>query len=356
MTEELLKPSSPLTAMLIERCQASRASLTGLRSPTAEPVFERLALIYPSSIEVENYGRRRPLAAFNPGALLRDGKLLIYPRLVFDYYWYVSSVGLFSIGIEEALEGDVPERIPTKIILYPTGTGDLRGCEDPRVQELGGTTYILYTAVAPGERGAEARQAVAVAENGSARKIGFFKLRHGERDYKTFWKDSAVIPFNLPRIILLTRPSIPLEGGGYLEVCWRGEASMSDLSVDSGSMEPILLNEPFEVKVGWSTNALKVSSNEYLVGWHGVGRDLIYRNGLALVGACGELIGVTNYLLEPRGTVEEFYGDRPGVVFGCGLVKHGEQLLWVGGVSDYAIGIWSAELDKVFEKIRYVRG
>ena len=27
-----------------------------------------------------------------------------------------------------------------------------------------------------------------------------------------------------------------------------------------------------------------------------------------------------------------------------------------GGVSDYAIGIWGAEFDKVFEKMRYVRG
>jgi predicted GH43/DUF377 family glycosyl hydrolase len=356
VTEELLLPGSPLAVMLFERYQARRATLAGLRSPSVEPLFRRLALIYPSSIEVKNYGRRQPLAAFNPGALLRGGELLVYPRLVFDYYWYVSSIGLFSIDIEEVLEGVLPERMPAEIVLYPTRTSDLRGCEDPRVQEVGGATYILYTAVAPGERGVEARQAIARVEGSKVAKMGVFKLKHGEKLYNTFWKDSAIIPHRSHSAALLLRPSIPSESGGYLEVCWRGEASLLDLTVSADSMEPLLLNESFEVKVGWSTNALEVSSNEYLVGWHGVGRDLIYRNGLALIGADGELVGVTNYLLEPQESLEEFYGDRPGVVFGCGLVKHGEQLLWVGGVSDYAIGIWSAELDKVFEKMRYVRG
>jgi len=356
VAEELLEPGSSPAAELTRRYQAHRARLTGLRSPAAEPIFERLALIYPASIHVENYGRSQPLAAFNPGALLKGRDLLVYPRLVFDYYWYASSIGLFRLDVEEALRGEVPRRLPTRIVLYPSGASDLRGCEDPRVQEVGGETLILYTAVAPSERGVDARQAIARVEGGRAVKMGIFKLAYKEKFYNTFWKDSAIIPLKPPEVILLLRPSIPLESGERLEVCWRAEASLSSLAVDCDSMEPLLLNEPFEVKVGWSTNTLQVSSNEYLVGWHGVGKDFIYRNGLALLGASGELIGVTSYLLEPRGSVEEFYGDRPGVVFGCGLVKHGEQLLWVGGVSDYAIGVWSAELDKVFEKMKYVEG
>lgn len=356
MDEELLRPGSVLAAEFTSRYLANRSRLTGLRSPAAEPIFERLALIYPASIYVENYGRSRPLAVFNPGALLRGRELLVYPRLVFDYYWYVSSIGLFKVDVEEVLRGEVPRRVPTRIVLYPSGASDLRGCEDPRVQEAGGATFILYTAVAPGERGVEARQAIARVEGGCAVKMGIFKLVHKGKFYNTFWKDSAIIPLKPPDVVLLLRPTIPLESGERLEVCWRAEASLSSLSVDCDSMEPLLLNEPFEVKVGWSTNTLKVSSNEYLVGWHGVGKDLVYRNGLALLGASGELIGVTNYLLEPRESIEEFYGDRPGVVFGCGLVKYGEYLLWVGGVSDYAIGVWSTELDKVFEKMKYVEG
>jgi predicted GH43/DUF377 family glycosyl hydrolase len=62
---------------------------------------------------------------------------------------------------------------------------------------------------------------------------------------------------------------------------------------------------------------------------------------------------LSDYLLAPKGLVEE-YGDRPLVVFGCGLARYKELLLWVGGVSDYAIGFFAAELDKVLEKLRWL--
>ena len=55
----------------------------------------------------------------------------------------------------------------------------------------------------------------------------------------------------------------------------------------------------------------------------------------------------------PKG-IEEEYGDRPLVIFGDGLLAYKEKLIWVGGISDYGIGIFMTDLDKALEKIRSV--
>lgn len=121
-------------------------------------------------------------------------------------------------------------------------------------------------------------------------------------------------------------------------------------------MLPVLVFEEWELGVGWSTNTVRLSSNEFLVGWHGVlKRDRSYYNGIALVNGEGELLAVSDYFLAPRGLVEE-YGDRPLVIFGDGLVLYRDILIWVGGVSDYAIGLFTVELGRVMENLKWIRG
>lgn len=352
--EENLKPTIPPAQELYKKYKEKYSHLSGKRKPLVEKIFQKILVIYPSSLRVTNYGRERPLSAFNPGATLQGRKLYVFPRLVFDYYWYVSSIGVFTLDIEDTLKGYLPRDIPTKIILYPSRKEDLRGCEDPRIQELGSRLYILYTAVEPGLQGVNARQALAVLEDGNAKKLGSFKLNYKGDLYNTFWKDSAIISSPGGEPVLLLRPTIPLAEDANLEIGWSAPFNPDNLTVDAELMEPSLVDEAFEIKVGWSTNSLKISSNEFLVGWHGVGKDLIYRNGLALLDNQGELLAISNYLLEPSATLEEFYGDRPGVVFGCGLIRYGDIVLWIGGLSDYAIGIWSARIDEIMEKLKYI--
>jgi len=139
-----------------------------------------------------------------------------------------------------------------------------------------------------------------------------------------------------------------------VEVCWRGYADLGEGLVEEDSLEPVLTPQEWEGKVGWSTNAVELSPNEYLVGWHAMLKSGVYVNGLALISKEGEMLAVSDYLLIPQG-VEELYGDRPGVIFGCGLVKYGEKLLWVGGAADTAIGIYVADLDKALESLRSIR-
>lgn len=341
--------SVALETPLRERALALLQRLRGLRRPETIDVFRRLAYVFPRDLKVVNYPRE-PRAAFNPGALLRGRRLLVFPRLVFDYYSYTSSIGLFEVDVEELLSGGLEKPLEARLLLWPRELWEFKGCEDARAAEAGGRVLLLYTGYGYHPRGGELElkwvQGLAELDS-ELRELrrGFLRVS-GEA---VRMKDSALLRLSGSRASMLCRPT--LDG---LQVCWRAEADLSGLEIPAETMEPVLAHEEWETHVGWSTNAVQLSSGEYLVGWHGVLRsDLSYRNGLAVVDGEGRLLAVSDYLLAPSGVVEE-YGDRPLVVFGCGLVKHGEMLIWVGGVGDYAIGFFSTELEKAMEKLRWL--
>ena len=58
--------------------------LLGRRDPNVDDIFDQRFHIAPSDLVMSNYLRPTPIAAFSPGAVLRDGRLLIFPRLIFD--------------------------------------------------------------------------------------------------------------------------------------------------------------------------------------------------------------------------------------------------------------------------------
>jgi len=329
--------------------------LQGARRPETQDLFKRLAYMFPRDLRVSGYPRE-PRAAFNPGALLRGGELLVFPRLVFDYYGYISSVGLFEVDVEELLSGSLSKPVEARILLWPRGLWEFKGCEDARASQLGGRIQLLYTGYGYHPRGEELElrwaQGFAELDEGLRElRRGFFTIAGGGERLAPRMKDSALLRLSGGRAALLCRPTF--DG---LQVCWRAEADMGALEIPEDSMEPVLVHEEWETHVGWSTNAVQLSGNEWLVGWHGVLKeDLSYRNGLAVVDSEGKLLAVSDYLLAPKGLVEE-YGDRPLVVFGCGLVRYKEFLIWIGGVSDFAIGFFAVELEKALEKLRWLSG
>jgi len=317
--------------------------------------------ISPENLRIENYIRRKPLAAFNPGAIVENDDLLVFPRLIFDYYWYISSVGIFTLKISELMERHnlyTDKVYHTRIILYPTERWELVGCEDPRVVLCNGKYHILYTAreITSLEGHYRSIQGYAVLDsklNVISKK--FFKIVHNGGSYiPPMWKDSAFIELSKEKALMLTRPSIPFNGK-LIEIGWWAIVDLNMGEVELDSLKPVLPVEEWELKVGFSTNTIKISSNEYLVGWHGVAQDYVYRNGLAIVSPDGELLGITDYVLEPKGLIE-VYGDRPGVIFGNGLVYYKDYIYWIGGVSDYAIGIFRVHINRLLENIKWIKG
>jgi len=330
-------------------------SLRGWRKPIVEDVFERTIYIFPDELRILNYFKK-PLAAFNPGAMLVDNEIWVFPRLIFDYHYYTSSIGFFKIGIEDLLNKRVNKPLETKIILWPQMLWEFRGCEDARAFFNKDKILLLYTGFG-----------YMVNENGKLGSIwvqGLAKLNYSlevvERDYIKIvkgdetlikMKDSAFIKTLDNKALILCRPSLD-----EMEICWSGVLDLKDKIIYSDTMNPVIVNEKWEFKVGWSTNTVRLSSNEYLVGWHGiVKRDYSYREGLALFDENGELLAISNYLLSPQGIIEG-YGDRPHVIFGNGLIKYKDILIWIGGISDYGIGFFKANLDKVMEKLRWIKG
>lgn len=350
----------PKTSLIEERLweKAKRAGkeLQGLRQPRVEDIFTKRYYISPEDLLVTNFLRSRPLAAFNPGALERDGKLFIFPRLIFDYYNYVSSVGVATVNIEKVINGEIKKPLKVRIILWPEEIWEFgHGCEDPRFSLFDNTIYMLYTGSKYYQKDDHVveKSVLGFAELNPAFEIkrrGYFSIIRGHDRFIPSNKDSTFIEVKKDRATMLTR--LYLRG---IALCWRAEADLKDLTMREETLRPVLVPEKWEYKVGWSTNVVKLSTNEYLVGWHGVLKeDLSYKDGLAIVDNKGELLAVSDYLLAPRG-LEESYGDRPLVIFGDGLVRYKDYLIWIGGISDYCIGIFITELNKALEKLKWIK-
>ena len=256
------------------------------------------------------------------------------------------------------MEGRVSLPITTKIVLWPKMLWEFRGCEDPRLYKIAERFIMLYTGYGYMIRDKSYSSCIVQAfalfeENYNCLQRNYFRIQTLEGDLflPRANKDSAILNIDSSKVSMLMRPLIR-----DIEVGWFVRADLKDAVVYEESMSPSLAFEPWEIKVGWSTNVVKLSSNEYLVGWHGIFKeDYSYRNGLAIIDSDGNLLAISNYLLVPSGLVEE-YGDRPLVIFGNGLISYKEKLLWIGGVSDYAIGFFMTDLDNALEKIKWING
>ena len=181
-------------------------------------------------------------------------------------------------------------------------------------------------------------------------KKDFIKIVGKRSKYISPLKDSSIIEYGR-KTSLLTRPEIRGLSAG-----WWGILDIEDLTINAENMKIVLYPEKWEFKVGWSTNAVKLGSNEYLVGWHGIYKETnAYLNGLAIVSNDGSLLAISDYLLASK-ELWETYGDRPYVIFGNGLIMKKDVLYWIGGVCDYAIGVYSVDFDKVMEKLKWIKG
>ncbi|KLO24598.1 MULTISPECIES: hypothetical protein [unclassified Marinitoga] len=323
-----------------------------IRDNKTKNIFDKRYYIFPENIIVKNY-HKKPIAVFNPGALLKDDKLKVFPRLIFDYYKYTSSVGCFEVEIGRILKGILDKNFETKIILYPEFLWEFLGIEDPRVIENNEEILMLYTGKGYVDFNKKRRDVLSFAKLDKDFKIkrkDYFKIS----DRNEFFlpetiKDSAFLDFKEGNVSLLTR--IQLKDKFF---CWRGIANINKLTIDPESLHPVFAMEEWETKVGWSTNTIKLSNDEYLVGWHAVMKnDLSYKNGFAIVNGKGELLGISDYLLYPEGLTEN-YGDRAFVIFGNGLVKYEDYIIWIGGISDYGIGIFITTLKDIMENIRII--
>jgi predicted GH43/DUF377 family glycosyl hydrolase len=340
--------------------QALRCVEQGLRKAEVEDIFERVCFILPEKLRVEFAGNEvRPRHAFNPAAELRGKSLLIYPRLILDELGVVSVIGGFELDVEQVLSADLSSPVECELFLTPAFGWEKKGCEDPRVF-VQAKKHILYTAC--GEwvyRDGKVRiDALAHACLDELDERSCVTLAHQGKHLLPYSnKDACIISMRGGDAYMLLRPELRIRGAfeGKLRVVHRGVFDSSSKEVRE--LSPVLGPERFETKVGCSTNAVELGKSEYLVGFHGVSKaDFFYRNGFLVVNEAGELLGLTDYLLAPdiKNQLESL-GPYVGVIFGDGLVRYKELLLWIGGVADSRMGVFSCELDEVLERVRWLR-
>ncbi len=90
----------------------------------------------------------------------------------------------------------------------------------------------------------------------------YFKIIHNDVIHvPRSWRDSAILDINNNTASMPIRPTID-----SIEIVWYATASINNLAINLDDIKPVLPFEEWEIKAGWPTNAVKISSNEYLVG------------------------------------------------------------------------------------------
>ena len=102
-------------------------------------------------------------------------------------------------------------------------------------------------------------------------------------------------------------------------------------------------------KVGIAGPPIKAGEN-WLMIYHGVSSDGIYRLGAALLDSSGTrvLSRTTDAIFSPEMQFEK-EGEVPSVVFACGTVVRGDKLFLYYGAADRVIGVATASLAHMLE-------
>lgn len=306
------------------------------RAAAYSPIFKLEVLFTPEHFVMSKYPRK-PIAVFNPAAFVQNDHVVLLPRLIFDDQFYTSAIGICDpISIDHLSNITT---INTSLLRFPSNIQDFKGIEDPRVTEDG--KKLLWVAL---DRSNISRTVMAELDWANQKTSDDRYLYLKDSEFPS-GRDAAVINNKY----LLCRPEYNTK---YSFSAPYSISIIENVFIQPSELQVVLAAEKWEEKVGFSTNVVKLSSNEYLVGWHTVlNRNAEYMNGFAVLNDIGEVLGTSNYILWSENFMR--YGNRINTLFGCGLIKHQDRLYWAGGVGDWAVGIFSAKLQEALETIKY---
>jgi beta-1,2-mannobiose phosphorylase / 1,2-beta-oligomannan phosphorylase len=256
---------------------------------------------------------------------------------------YVSSIGYATSRDGEHFE------LLSEPVIRPDQPYDLYGVEDPRISAIDGVHLITYTALdGPAfDPGSSVR--IALASTVDFR--GFEK--HGVIGPDETDKDAVIFPRRIGgRIAMLHRiaPNIQLAWFDDLESLMRPHRTYWPAHMERIEDHTILRPaEPWErLKIGAGPTPIETSEGWLLI-YHGVDANFVYRMGLALLDLddpARVIARARHPVLEPT-TDFELHGDIPNVVFPEGAVVVAGRLHVYYGAADRVIGHASASLNDV---------
>lgn len=255
---------------------------------------------------------------FNCGVVNYQGKIVLVYRA------QGTEDDVSHLGYAESPDGvhftrkDVP-------VFGPDDHTEVNGVEDPRLTLLDGRVQMLYTAWSP--------EAIQVAR---ASTTDFHRWqRHGIVFPGPDNKDAALFPrkvngrymafHRIPPSMWVAYSDDLVHWDDYREIMRPREGAFDDLKLGAGG-------PPIETRLGW------------LVIYHGVDRDRVYRLGVALLDKddpTSVLNRPTEPILEPEEPWER-NGDVPNVVFTCGTAELDDDYLIYYGGADRVIALATA--------------
>lgn len=255
---------------------------------------------------------------FNCGVAQQDG------RVILIYRAQGTGTNVSRLGYASSTDGFVFDR-RDRPVFVPADETETYGVEDPRLTKIGDTWYMLYTAWSP--------LGIQVA---MASTRGFFTWRrHGIILPGPDNKDAAIFPekiggryvmfHRIPPAIWLAYSDDLLDWGDYQKIMDPRPGNWDDLKIGAGG-------PPLKTDQGW------------LVIYHGVSEDRVYRLGVALLDLEDPskiLNWPADWILQPE-EPWELTGDVPNVVFTCGTAElNGRYLVYYGG-ADKVIAVATA--------------
>jgi len=279
-------------------------------------------------------------AVLNPG-VVKEGD---YVHML---YRAVEGVNFSTIGYAKLDEaGNLLERRPEPVIAR-TEPEEKQGCEDARIVPFEGTYYIFYTAY----DGKNVRVSSASTRN----FIDYEK--HGIIIPGVANKDAMIFPEKINNKIILIHRVEPNIQFAYFD-------SIDDmLSGDVGywteymkRIEDYTIMRPLfdweYSKIGAGAPPIKTEKGWLLI-YHGVDKNLIYRGGAALLDLedpARVISRLPEPIIEPARKYE-LEGDVPNVVFPEGTALFGNDLKIYYGGADKVIGMASININELLDAL-----
>jgi predicted GH43/DUF377 family glycosyl hydrolase len=218
-------------------------------------------------------------------------------------------------------------------VFAPAHETETKGVEDPRLTKIGDEYYMLYTAWSP--------EAIQVAM--ASTRDFFTWRRHGIVLPGPDNKDAALFPekvggryvlfHRIPPAIWLAYSDDLMHWGDYRKIMDPRPGNWDEWKIGAGG-------PPLKTDQGW------------LVIYHGVSKDRVYRLGVALLDLedpSRVLNWPGDFVLQPEEPWER-EGDVPNVVFTCGTAELGDRYFVYYGGADKVIAVATA---KKADLIRY---
>jgi predicted GH43/DUF377 family glycosyl hydrolase len=306
-------------------------------------------------------------AVFNCAILHYENKFHMLYRAIGEYERYISRIGYAS-----STDGYSFAR-SNHIALEPTQDYEQYGIEDPRMVEIDNQVYITYvilSAYVTDGAIVEASTALAtttdflkytrlgvITTKGSNNKdVVLFpeKMSQQQQQSSVLSSSTSNNTDGAGKYFFLHRPSgwIGSKYGVNKPSIWLGEGNaLTNFEKHTLLLKP---EEDWEeLKVGAGTPPIKTTTG-WLVIYHGVSRDKVYRAGAALLDLHdpSKIIGRTKTpILEPKEPYEKF-GDVNNVVFPTGacVVDNDKLFVYYGG-ADRVCCLATADLNYLLDQI-----